>query len=64
MAAIRNLVTTATAARILGIHPETLRDWNRSSAYGIPRPYRLGNRLRWDVADLETYLSSRQGLGG
>ncbi|MFT9709893.1 helix-turn-helix transcriptional regulator [Mycobacteroides abscessus] len=60
MAVIRNLVPTTTAARILGIHPQTLRDWNLSGAYGLPRPYRLGSRFRWDVADLEAYLTSRQ----
>ena len=32
------LVTSKIAAEILGIHPETLRDWSRRGMHDLPTP--------------------------
>ncbi|WP_100466043.1 helix-turn-helix transcriptional regulator [Mycobacteroides abscessus] len=54
------LVTTKVAARILRIHPETLREWVREGRYEIPKPIRVGSRFRWDLEELRAYVKSRQ----
>ncbi|OHU71845.1 hypothetical protein BKG86_02005 [Mycobacteroides chelonae] len=54
------LVTTKVAARILKIHPETLREWNRLGLYELPKPIRVGSRFRWDLEVLRAYVKSRQ----
>lgn len=54
------LVTTKVAARILKIHPETLREWVREGRYEIPKPIRVGSRFRWDLDELRAYVKSRQ----
>jgi len=56
----RQLVPTKIAAQILGIHPETLRDWSRRALHGIPTPIRVGGRLRWDVAELLTWIEQQR----
>jgi predicted DNA-binding transcriptional regulator AlpA len=42
-----------------GIPVRTLRDW-RYRGIG-PRSYRLGRRVVYDVADLETWLAEQRG---
>lgn len=54
------LVTTKVAARILKIHPETLREWVREGRYEIPKPIRVGSRFRWELDELRAYVKSRQ----
>lgn len=43
-------VRTAEAAGILGIHPQTLRDWERKGLIKSKRPE--GTYRRWSVSEL------------
>lgn len=43
-------VRTAEAAGILGIHPQTLRDWEKKGLIKSKRPE--GTYRRWSVGDL------------
>ncbi len=47
------LLTTRQAAFYLKIHPETLRGYVRA---GKVRAYRLGNKLRFNTADLDYFI--------
>ena len=53
-------VRIGDAARILGVHPNTLR--RGAPAWGFPRPIRIGSKRerRYAVADLRAYLE-REG---
>lgn len=53
-------VTTSVGAEILGIHPETLRYWNRRGLYGLPAPTRAGSQLRWDATELRAWAERRK----
>ncbi|SHU55259.1 helix-turn-helix domain protein [Mycobacteroides abscessus subsp. bolletii] len=53
-------VTTATAAQMLSLHPETLRIWHRNGLYNFPKPVRIGGRFRWNVTELKEWASSQQ----
>lgn len=53
-------VTTSIGAGILGIHPETLRDWSRRGLYDLPAPTRVGSRLRWNAAELRAWAERRK----
>lgn len=54
------LVTSKVAATILGIHPQTLRDWSRRGLYDLPAPTRVGSRLRWDATELRAWAERRK----
>ncbi|WP_255801121.1 helix-turn-helix transcriptional regulator [Mycobacteroides abscessus] len=58
--AVPEWVTTKVAARFLGIHEETLREWNRESLYQLPKPSRVGSRFRWDLTKLRAWVESKQ----
>lgn len=45
------LVDTNTAAAILGLKPQTLREWS-TKRNGPITPVKIGNRLRWRLADV------------
>ena len=54
--AVTGLITTAQAAELLGVHPETVR---RIIADGRLRVYKINKRsLRIDPADLEAYVAT------
>lgn len=53
-------VTTSVGAEILGIHPETLRYWNRRGLYDLPAPTRAGSQLRWDATELRAWAERRK----
>jgi excisionase family DNA binding protein len=44
-------------AEIAGCHPRTLRRWVKEGL--APRPAKLGRRLRWRRAAVETWLKER-----
>lgn len=46
------------AAEILGVKPQTLRDWRHHKRYGLPF-VRVGRLVRYRLADLEKWLESR-----
>lgn len=46
-------LTTAEAARYLGVHPDTLRLWTRLE---LVRALHAGRHLRYETADLDAYL--------
>ncbi|MEC4842632.1 helix-turn-helix transcriptional regulator [Mycobacteroides chelonae] len=60
MSVLSGFVPTKTAAKILNVHPETLRDWSRRGLYNLPAPIRMGSRLLWDVAELYAWIESRK----
>lgn len=53
----RHCLHVSEAAEYLGLHPRTLDNW-RSQGCG-PRYVRVGRRIVYRVADLETYIESR-----
>jgi excisionase family DNA binding protein len=55
----KSWLTTADAARYLGVHVETLRNWARK---GVIPAAKLGNRggFRFTRQDLDRYLESRR----
>ncbi|CPX73979.1 MerR family transcriptional regulator [Mycobacteroides abscessus] len=52
-------VPTVVAAQMLGLHPETLRIWNRRGLHNFPKPKRFGSQHRWNVTELQTWAQSR-----
>lgn len=54
------LVTSKIAAEILGIHPETLRDWSRRGLHDLPTPIQMGGRFRWDATELHAWIERRR----
>lgn len=46
------LLDTKTAAQKLGFKAQTLRVWAMNGS-GPIQPIKIGNRLRWRVADIE-----------
>ena len=57
------LLTTAQAAEMLGVHPNTIRNW--SDAAMLPT-YRIGPRRdrRFKRDDLERFLAGSNGRNG
>lgn len=51
-----HLVDTPEAAGLLDLRPQTLRRWS-SEGSGPLQPVRIGNRLRWRVADIRRLLA-------
>jgi len=53
------LLSATDAARLLGVHPNTIRRWNDD---GLIHAYRVGNRLdrRFRRRDLEKFLETRR----
>ena len=51
------LITLREAARLLGLHPETVRRWSDS---GVIPVYRLGERRdrRFKVSEIQEYIKS------
>lgn len=60
--AVDHTVSTAEAAALLGLAPQTLRRW---ACYGSGplRPRNLNGRLRWCVADIRRVLSDASSAG-
>lgn len=54
----RQILTTREAAAFLGLKPQTLRCW---ACYekGPIKPIRIGNRLRWRLADLDELIDKQ-----
>jgi Helix-turn-helix domain len=53
------LLNNKKSADFLGIAPGTLEVWRCTGRYWIPYT-RVGNRVRYDVADLLAFLESRK----
>lgn len=53
---VRQVVTTAEAAKALNRAPQTLRKW-ACLENGPLRPIRINGRLAWAVSDIETLLA-------
>lgn len=52
-------LTTEDVARILRRSPETVRYW-RHTKQG-PRSFKIGRRVLYDAADLETFIEDARG---
>ena len=52
------LLTTAEAAEILGVKPETLTVWRCVKRYDLPY-VRVGRSIRYRQSDLEAWLERR-----
>jgi hypothetical protein len=50
-------VSTAEAAAIIGLRPQTLRKWS-CTGEGPIKPRRAFGRLRWAVADINAVLNA------
>lgn len=48
----RLLATTNEAAHLMCLRPQTLRKWAMNGS-GPIQPIKIGNRLRWRLADIE-----------
>ena len=57
-----DFVSRDEAAAILGVRPQTLAVWATTHRYHLPY-IRVGNRVRYRLADLEAWLSSRTQTG-
>jgi excisionase family DNA binding protein len=57
----KDLVSTSTAARELGVNQSTLSRWVRD---GRVRPAQrtIGGHMRWDMADLRAQLEAAGGI--
>jgi excisionase family DNA binding protein len=57
----RDLVSTSTAARELGVNQSTLSRWAKE---GRVRPAQrtIGGHMRWDMADLRAQLEAAGGI--
>jgi predicted DNA-binding transcriptional regulator AlpA len=53
-----SLLTQAETALLLRLSPTTLATWR--SRGGGPRFVKLGDAIRYDLRDIETYLQSRR----
>ena len=53
---VRQVVTTAEAAKALNRAPQTLRKW-ACLENGPLRPIRINGRLAWALSDIETLLA-------
>ncbi|WP_456820717.1 helix-turn-helix domain-containing protein [Cellulomonas sp. URHB0016] len=51
-------VPVATAARILGVHPQTVRRWSRAGM--LPTSWTPGGERRFLVRDLDDFARSHQ----
>ncbi len=57
----RGALTTAQAAALAGIKPDTLRHY---AARGLaPTPHRFGTSLMWSEAEIRRWLKNRPGRG-
>jgi excisionase family DNA binding protein len=52
------MLTTSDVCRILGCDPRTLRRWRHEKK--VPRPVRIGGRLRWRRRDLLPWIEKRR----
>lgn len=57
----RTLLTTAQAAELLGIHPDTLRHYRRTVPH-IPH-YRIGGAYRYDRREVLEFFRSCKEIG-
>lgn len=57
---MNSLVNTKIVATILGVHPETLRDWSRRGLHCLPAPDQMGSRFRWDATELNAWVQGRK----
>jgi hypothetical protein len=53
---VDHTVTTAEAAVLLGVAPQTMRRWACQGS-GPISPRHVSNRLRWSVADIRAVLA-------
>ncbi len=59
------LVTPREAARILGVDTLTLANWRTSSKRRQPlRFIKIGNSVRYSLADIEQFINERAVGGG
>jgi excisionase family DNA binding protein len=56
------LITPAEAAEFLNVKVQTLSVWRSSKRYGLPY-LKVGNAIRYRLADLEKWLESRTVSG-
>lgn len=52
------MLTTAEAAEMLGIQPQTLNLWRCTGRHGLPF-VRVGRSIRYRVSDLTAWLDGR-----
>jgi excisionase family DNA binding protein len=57
------LLLAEQLAEYLNISLQTLRNWTNDPAMGIPH-YRLGNRVRYNRAEIDEWLAARRHTGG
>ena len=53
------MVGTSAAAARIGMKPKTLDEWRRTHRSPIPY-YKIGNRIRYRVADLDEYRDQQR----
>jgi excisionase family DNA binding protein len=52
-------LTTSEVAGLIRISTATLLQWAAKGLYGIPRPLRCGNTMRWDREAVLGWLAGR-----
>ncbi len=52
------LLSTAQAARYLGLSAQTLTNWRSTGRQNQPAFLRIGGRIRYKAEDLDAYLQS------
>lgn len=60
---MREWLDTRQAAEYLGLSPETLESWRCRDAHGMTF-YKLGAKVLYDKADLDSWLDERRVDGG
>lgn len=54
------LLSTVEASTVLGMRPQTLRKWAMDGS-GPIQPIKIGNRLKWNLKDVEALCNSHRG---
>jgi predicted site-specific integrase-resolvase len=59
---IPSLLTTEQAAVFLSVSPHTLAVWRSTGRYNLPYA-KIGNRVRYELVDLQAYINKRKRGG-
>lgn len=57
---LANLITRKEVSALLSVSVVTIIDWDKK---GILKPYKIGNRIRYKLADVESVLNDSRDEG-